>query len=230
MIIDVMAKPGVNGPAQSTILIVDDHSAIREGLKAALHDSKEFTVVGEAADAEQALGLVQALRPAIVVLDISIPGRSGITVAEEIRRLSETTRVVVYTMHAEMGLQAGMTRAGVSAYVLKGEPLSDLLQALRLTRDGKKRFPSTPAATESGPTDGERLSGREAEDLRALSQREKEIFLMLAEGRSIKQAAFDLGLSPKSVETYKYRLMRKLNVSNVVDLARLAIRSRLVKP
>ncbi|MGA2764293.1 MAG: response regulator transcription factor [Spirochaetia bacterium] len=225
-----MAKPGINRADQSTILIVDDHSAIREGLKAALHDSKEFTVVGEAADAEQALSLVQALRPAIVVLDISIPGRSGITVAEEIRRLSETTRVVVYTMHAEMGLQAGMTRAGVSAYVLKGEPLSDLLQALRMTRDGKKRFPHAPAATESASAEGEQLSGREAEDLRALSQREKEIFLMLAEGRSIKQAAFDLGLSPKSVETYKYRLMRKLNVSNVVDLARLAIRSRLVKP
>jgi DNA-binding NarL/FixJ family response regulator len=122
-------------------------------------------------------------------------------------------------MHAELGLQTGMADAGASAYVLKGEPLARLLDALRATRDGKTLVPESAAA-----------SGEAEQDLRNLSRRECEIFLMLAEGRSIKQAAFDLGLSPKTVETYKYRLMRKLNIDNVVGLAKMAIRTRLVQP
>jgi len=205
---------------QTSVLIVDDHSAIREGLKAVLSDSNEFIVVGEAADAESALSLVKSLQPAIVILDISIPGLSGIRVAQNIRDLSHATRIVVYTMHAELGFQTGMASAGAAAYVLKGEPLSRLLEALRMTRDGK-----TPLARVAGPHGADAVG-----DLKSLSRREKEIFLLLAEGRSIKQAAFDLGLSPKTVETYKYRLMRKLNIDNVVDLAKMAIRTRLVQP
>lgn len=215
---------------QTTILVVDDHSAIREGLKAALHESKEFQVIGEAADAAHALSLVKLLRPEIVVLDISIPGLSGIKVAENIRRASAVTRIVVYTMHAELGFQVSMRRAGVSAYVLKGEPLSDLLEALRATRDGKSRFPDLPEPGESGRVDFDLLGMTPEDGLQKLSKREKEIFLMLAEGSSVKKVAFDLGLSSKTVETYKYRLMRKLNVDNIIDLAKLAIRTRLVRP
>ncbi len=215
---------------QTTILVVDDHSAIREGLKAALHESKEFQVIGEAADAAHALSLVKLLRPEIVVLDISIPGLSGIKVAENIRRASAATRIVVYTMHAELGFQVSMRRAGVSAYVLKGEPLSDLLEALRATREGKSRFPDLPEPGESGRVDFDLLGMTPEDGLQKLSKREKEIFLMLAEGSSVKKVAFDLGLSSKTVETYKYRLMRKLNVDNIIDLAKLAIRTRLVRP
>ena len=204
---------------QTTVLIVDDHPAIREGLKFALKDSHEFTIVGEAADAQQALSQVESLRPGIVILDISIPGQSGVCVAQGIRRLSPATRIVVYTMHAELGFQAGMASAGAAAYVLKGEPLSRLHEALRMARDGKTFLRELIAAPQ-----------RPEQGLKFLSRREKEIFLMLAEGRSIKQAAFDLGLSPKTVETYKYRLMRKLKIDNIVDLAKMAIRTRLVQP
>lgn len=184
-----------------------------------LRDSQEFIVAGEAEDAAQAIALVESLRPGIVILDISIPGLSGIRVAQKIRHLSPATRIVVYTMHAELGLQTGMADAGASAYVLKGEPLSRLLEALRMTREGKTMAPETVGS-----------AGDVEQGLPDLSRREREIFLMLAEGRSIKQAAFDLGLSPKTVETYKYRLMRKLNIDSVVDLAKMAIRTRLVQP
>ena len=220
-----MGKTGAAGSASSTVLIVDDHAAIREGLKSALRDSTEFTVVGEASDATQALSLVLALQPAIVVLDISIPGRGGIAVAEDIHEHSPGTKIVVYTIHAEMGLLAGMVRAGASAYVLKGEPLSDLLEALRAARNGRSRIPDTYLLAKKSPS-GPPVK----EPVQRLSQREREIFLMLAEGRSVKQAAFDLGLSPKTVETYKYRLMRKLGITTVVDIAKLAIRTRLVQP
>jgi len=147
------------------VLIVDDHSAIREGLKSALRDSGEFKVIGEAADAAQALGLVEKIRPAIVVLDVSIPGLSGIKLAEQIRGISHVTRVVVYTMHAELGFQAAMMRAGAAAYVLKGEPLSTLLDALRMTRDGRTSFfgLSTPTVANEAELEG---------SLRKLSQRD----------------------------------------------------------
>ena len=220
-----MGHAADRGTGQSTVLLVDDHSAIREGLKSFLRDTAEFTVVGEAADAVHTLALVQSLKPAIVVLDLSIPGRGGIAVAEDIRKLSAETRIVVYTMHAETGFLAAMERAGASGYVLKGEPLSELLEAMRAARDGRSRIP------DASSLDGRSLFGEPGKEAtEKLSHREKEIFLMLAEGRSVKQAAFDLGLSPKTVETYKYRLMRKLEIETVVDLAKLAIRVNLVRP
>ncbi len=118
--------------SRSTILVVDDHSAIREGLKAALRDLPEFEVVGEAGNAADAVDLAAAVRPDILILDISLPGTSGVAAAERIRTVSPSTRIVVYTMHAERGLMESMEEAGVSAYVLKGEPLADFLETLRM--------------------------------------------------------------------------------------------------
>jgi DNA-binding NarL/FixJ family response regulator len=213
------------------ILIADDHDAVREGIKSALRDSEEFVVVGEAIDAAQTLQLIREKAPAIVILDISLPDRNGIDTASDIlRSAAATTKIVVYTMHAERGFLASMMRVGVAAYVLKGEPLSSLISALREVRDGGRRFP--PGAPENLPYP-EAAPAEIAADHEAyndLSRREKEIFLMLADGRTVKEAAFDLGLSPKTVETYKYRLMRKLHAENVIDLAKLAIRSHLVEP
>ena len=224
--------PREPGPeAKTTILIADDHDAIREGVKSALRDSAEFVVIGEATNAAEALQLIREKEPAIVILDISLPDRNGIDVAADIIHSSmSSTRIVVYTMHAERGFLARMVKVGVSAYVLKGEPLSNLISALREVRDGGQRFPSTLSDEEP---DAPETSGHPATDpdaYRDLSKREREIFLMLADGRTVKEAAFDLGLSPKTVETYKYRLMHKLHAENVIDLAKLAIRSHLVEP
>ena len=226
----IVRRVGTLLARKTTILIADDHDAVREGIKSALRDSEEFAVIGEATDAAQTLALIREQVPAIVILDISLPDRNGIdTAADIIRSDSATTKIVVYTMHAERGFLASMMKVGVAAYVLKGEPLSNLISALRDVRDGGRRFP--PGAPEIGPQPGMRADGSaDHEPYRDLSRREKEIFLMLADGRTVKEAAFDLGLSPKTVETYKYRLMHKLHAENVIDLAKLAIRSHLVEP
>jgi DNA-binding NarL/FixJ family response regulator len=188
-------------------------------------------VVGEATDAAQALAFIRDKAPTIVILDISLPDRNGIDTAADIIASAVTpTKIVVYTMHAERGFLASMIKVGVAAYVLKGEPLSHLIAALRQVRDGGRQFPT--ALADDGPRKG-KTSVNQASDSDAygeLSRREKEIFLMLADGRTVKEAAFDLGLSPKTVETYKYRLMHKLHTDNVIDLAKLAIRSHLVEP
>lgn len=214
---------------RTSILIVDDHSAIRMGLKVALEDCGEFQVIDEASNADQAVDLVRKLSPDIVIMDISLPGRSGIDAARDIRSVSPSTRIVAYTMHAEHGFLAGMAREGVSVYVLKGEPLSNLLDALRQARAGQSRVPEAMVAalTEELPTAGRE---GELEKVQSLSRREREVFLILADGQSVKQAAFNLHLSPKTVETYKYRLMRKLNADNAVDLAKIALRSQLLQP
>lgn len=217
------------GGEPTTVVIVDDHSAIRIGLTAALQDAGEFKVVGEAADADQAIELVRATAPDIAIVDISLPGRSGIEAAREIRSISPSTRIVAYTMHAEPGFIAGMAKEGVSVYVLKGEPLANLLEALRLARAGASRVPDPLVSATS--TFGEATFADDAaEKVQSLSRREREVFLILADGQSVKQAAFELHLSPKTVETYKYRLMKKLNAENAVDLAKIALRSRLLEP
>jgi DNA-binding NarL/FixJ family response regulator len=216
---------------KTPVLIADDHDAVREGIKSALRDSEEFTVIGEATDAAQTLALIREKAPAIVILDISLPDRSGIDTASDILRSGPgTTKIVVYTMHAERGFLAGMKKVGVAAYVLKGEPLSSLISALREVRDGGHRFPPDTPEDDLQPEESPAEGTGDHEAYRELSRREKEIFLMLADGRTVKEAAFDLGLSPKTVETYKYRLMHKLHAENVIELAKLAIRSHLVEP
>jgi two-component system invasion response regulator UvrY len=214
--------------APATVLIVDDHTAIRAGLRAALLDSTEFRVVDEAANAEQALDHVRKAAPEIVIMDVSLPGRSGIEAAQDIRDLCPSTKIVAYTMYAESGFVAGMMKAGASAYVLKGEPLGSFLDALRMARDGKTRVPDSLAEWTSVAPGRPEQDSPKTNGISALSRREREVFLRLANGQSVKQAAFELNLSPKTVETYKYRLMRKLNVASVIDLAKIAIRAHLV--
>jgi DNA-binding NarL/FixJ family response regulator len=224
-------EPG--SAAKTTILIADDHDAVREGVKSALRDSPEFVVIGEATDAAQALELLREKQPAIVILDISLPDRSGIDVAADILHSPSSpssTRIVVYTMHGERGFVARMMKIGASAYVLKGEPLANLISALREVRDGGQRFPAPPSEEELHAEEKSAQPTPAPEAYQDLSRREREIFLMLADGRTVKEAAFELGLSPKTVETYKYRLMHKLHAENVIDLAKLAIRSHLVQP
>jgi DNA-binding NarL/FixJ family response regulator len=222
-------RPGSRA-TKTTILIADDHDAIREGIKSALRDSTEFAVIGEATDSAQALSLTRDLAPSIVILDISLPDRNGIDTAAEIIRSAASTRIVVYTMHGERGFVMGMMKVGVAAYVLKGEPLANLISVLREVRDGGHRFPTTLPEAGPPPADAPADQAPDSEAYRDLSRREKEIFLMLADGKTVKEAAFDLGISPKTVETYKYRLMHKLHAENIVDLAKLAIRSHLVEP
>jgi len=209
-------RHGESGSAKTTILIADNHDAVREGIKSALRDSAEFVVIGETAVAPRTPALVRETAPAIVVLDVARADRDGIDMAERIARSAGSrTLVVIYTMHTEPAFQAEMMRVGAAGYVRKDEPLSRLIATLRKVRAGGRRFPP---------------SGSAAADHPALSRREREIFLLLADGRTVKEAAFDLGLSPKTVETYKYRLMHKLHAANVVDLARIAIRDHLVEP
>ncbi len=208
-----------------TILIVDDHPAIREGLRSTLQGIPDLQIVGEAADSAGALDCLSTTAVDVVVLDIALPGTSGAALVKAIHRASSETKVVVYTMHEEPALIAAMDGEGVTAYVLKGEPLGVLLEALRGARKGIRRFPGAAESGRQAPAG----AGGEA-GVGTLSRREMQVFLKLADGFTVKQAAFELGLSPKTVETYRHRLMKKLQADNVVDLAKIAVRQHLVQP
>jgi DNA-binding NarL/FixJ family response regulator len=195
-----------------------------------LKGQTDFQVVGEAADGAGALRLIKELAPAILILDISLPDIGGTELARKIRRAAPQTRIVVFTMYADPSLLLHMLKAGVSGYVVKDDPLEDLLSALRAVRDGE-----TYLSGKVAPLIRDRVhklgQGREAgEDLLRLSHRERKVFLLLAAGRSVKEIAFELALSPKTVETYKYRLMGKLGTHSVVELTRIAIKGKLLEP
>jgi len=214
---------------KAKILIADDHRVVIEGIKSALREYPEFDIVGEAVDGLQAVEKAKSLHPDIVIMDISMPNLNGIEATRQINQLSPETRIVIYTMYSDKELVIDLFKAGISAYVLKDDPLSDLILALKAVQGGGTYF-STMAPTilvrHMEELEEERTEG---DSFDALSQREKEVFLLLAEGKSIKKIAGELFISPKTVESHKYNIMEKLQATSAVDLTKIAIRKNLMK-
>ena len=208
---------------------MDDHRVVLEGIKSAIQEHPEFEVVGEAVDGLEAVEFVMSLRPHIVIMDISMPNLNGVEATKQIKRFNPEVSIIIFTMYADKEFVIDLFKAGVSAYVLKDDPLSDLILAIKAVKGGGTYF-STMAPT---------VLLRHMEELEeksvskdpfdSLSQREREVFLHLAEGTNIKKIADDLFISPKTVESHKYNIMEKLNASSVVDLTKLAIRKNLIK-
>ncbi len=215
--------------SKTKILIVDDHHVVIEGIKSALQEYPEFEVVGDAVDGLQAVELAKSLGPDIVIMDVSMPNLNGIEATKEIRQFDPEIRIVIYTMYSDKELVIDLFKAGVSAYVLKDDPLSDLILALKAVEGGGTYF-STKAPTilvRHMEELEEKTSS--ADSFESLSQREREVFRLLAEGKSIKEIAGELFISPKTVESHKYNIMEKLQAASVVDLTKIAIRKNLIK-
>ena len=214
---------------KTKILIADDHRVVIEGIKSALQEHPEFKVVGEAVDGLEAVEFVKSLKPNIVIMDISMPNLSGIEATRQIKGLNPGNQIVIYTMHSDKEFVIDLFKAGISAYVLKDDPLSDLILALKAVEGGGTYF-STMAPT---------ILARHMEEMEekstsknsfdTLSQREVEVFQLLAEGKRIKEIAKQLFISPKTVESHKYNIMEKLQAASVIDLTKIAIRKNLIK-
>lgn len=214
---------------KTKILIADDHRVVIEGIKSALQEHPEFKVVGEAVDGLEAVKFVKSLKPNIVIMDISMPNLSGIEATRQIKGLKPGIQILIYTMHSDKEFVIDLFKAGISAYVLKDDPLSDLILALKAVEGGGTYF-STMAPT---------ILARHMEEMEekstsknsfdTLSQREVEVFQVLAEGKRIKEIAKQLFISPKTVESHKYNIMEKLQAASVIDLTKIAIRKNLIK-
>ena len=214
---------------QSRVLIVDDHRVVIEGIRSALEGEAEFQVVGEAFDGHQAVEMVKALKPDMVIMDISMPRLNGIEATRKINQIAPHTRIIVFTMFSDKEYVVALFKEGISAFVLKEDPLSELILALKAVK-GFGTYFSTKAPT---------ILARHMESLEnktsdkdlyeTLSPREKEVFLLLARGKSVKAIAQALFISPKTAESHRYNIIQKLEADSVVDLTRIAIRRKLIE-
>ena len=205
------------------IYLVDDHQLMREGLRALL-EAKGYTVVGESADPTQALADLISLRPHILLLDLNLNGRSGFELLAELQRRRLPTRCIVLTMSAQPRHVAEALRMGASGYVLKGSAGSDLMSAIDAAVLGRKHLGAEVAELALQVF----MQQDNDDPLHALSPRERQIITMVVNGKSSAEIGTLLHLSPKTVATYRSRLMAKLDVSDVPGLVRLAIRHKLI--
>jgi DNA-binding NarL/FixJ family response regulator len=219
---------------KTKVLIADDHHIVVEGIRSALEDYAEFEVVGSASDGLEALQKVKSLVPDVVIMDISMPNMDGIEAAYEIKKFNERIHIIIFTMHSDKEFIVSLFRAGVSGYVLKEEPISDLILALKSVQSGGSFFSDSVQKIIRGHMDelelGDAKNVREIQDgLIRLSMREKEVFPLLADGLSTKEIAERLYISPKTVETHKYSIMEKLKAKSIADLTKIAIQKNLIK-
>lgn len=206
------------------VYLVDDHSLMREGLRALL-EAKGHSVVGESADPTEALADLLRLRPEVLLLDLNLGGRSGFELLSELQRRRQPTRCIVLTMSAQPRHVAEAMRMGASAYLLKGSAGSDLMSAIQSVVQGKKYL--GPEVADLALQVFTQQDSNE-DPLSILSPRERQIITMVVNGHSSAEIGLKLHLSPKTVATYRSRLMAKLGVEDVPGLVRLAIRYKLI--
>jgi DNA-binding NarL/FixJ family response regulator len=214
---------------KTKILIVDDHRVVIEGIRGALREHAAFEVVGEALNGRQAVRQVESLGPDIVIMDISMPNLNGLDATRQIKKTSPETRIIIFTMYSNKEYIVDLFKSGVSAYVLKEDPMADLIHAIEVVANDRMYY--TPLVHNFLVEHIQELEeGKIVRDeLDTLSLREREIFCLLAEGKSIKEVAQQLFISPKTVETHKYNLMEKLDVHTIADITKLAIRKKLIQ-
>jgi two-component system response regulator NreC len=210
-----------------TVLLADDHGIVRAGLRALLETQPDMEVVAEAESGPEAIAAAQALGPAVVVTDLSMPG-GGLEAIREITSLNLNSRVLVLTVHAEERYLLPVLDAGGSGYVRKSSAHTDLLDAIRTVARGEVFL--DPAATKTLLRGylGRVKAGDEVDLGQVLSEREREVVKLTAEGHTAQQAADILSLSPKTIETYRHRAMQKLGLANRAELVQYALRAGLL--
>lgn len=199
------------------IVLVDDHTLVRTGLRLILEKQADMEVVGDAEDGVHGLALIKQLRPDVALIDVHMPGISGVELTERVRRAKLDTRIVILTMADQAPFPRRLLEAGACGYLTKGCPADELVKAIRQIAEGG-RYLGSEVAQQIALA---KVNG-EASPFDELSARELEVAMMLAQGRNSKTIATRLHLSEKTVSTYKARLLEKLQIDNIVALAHLA--------
>ncbi len=206
-------------------LLVDDHVMLREGLRAVLDGEPEIEVVGESADGLDAIEQAQSLRPDVVVMDISMRRMDGISATREIRLRLPACRVVALSVHSDRRYLERMLEAGAKGYVLKEAAAKELLQAIREVARGGTYVSPQLADDPRARSAGSGVPERDA--YRRLAPREREVLKLLSEGETSRRIATQLSISPRTVETHRRNIMRKLGLRSVAELTKYAIREGL---
>jgi DNA-binding NarL/FixJ family response regulator len=215
------------------ILIVDDHTLMRSGIRALLEKSEDLRVVGEAGDGHEALRLIGELTPQVVLMDISIPGLNGLDVAARVRKDHPAVRIVFLSMHSSEEYILKALSVGAAGYVLKDATTNELELAVRSATKGET-FLSPAVSTKVVGNYLERFSRDQAasghDSFQLLTPRQREILQLIAEGCTTKDIAKKLGLSVNTVEVHRANLMERLNIHDIATLVRYAITAGIVQP
>lgn len=210
------------------VLLADDHTLIRAGLRMVVVSQPDFTVVGEASDGREAVALAEQLKPDVVVMDIGMPSLNGIEACRQIHDSLLGTQVIMLSMHSDEGYVLRALKAGAKGYMLKDSAEADLASAIRAVTAGKSFF--SPAVSKILLEDYMRkLKRTGAEDsFDLLSPRERQVLQLVAEGKSSKEVANLLSLSVYTVETHRAKVMQKLNLHNIPELILYAVRKGVI--
>lgn len=213
------------------VLLADDHAVLREGLRLLVDAQPDMEVVAEAASGDEALRLARETRPDVVVMDVAMPGLGGIGATAELRRECPRARVLGLTMHDDPAYLRSMLAAGAAGYALKRAAGVEILGAIRVIHRGETFLPSSLAGAVVEDALGRKARGGRGETATgALSEREREVLRLVAEGHTNQQVAERLFLSVKTVETYRARLMEKLGLRSRADLVRWALSTGILVP
>ena len=219
----------MNRPSEKkiTVLVCDDHALFREGVKTILNSQADIEVVGEAADGKQGVQEAVRLSPDVILMDISMPVLKGFDAVRRIKKARPETKILILTVYDDEDLVARCLDAGAAGYVLKDSPPLQLVYAIQTVSRGEQYMSPRVLTGVVRHYIAQPADFRGGYDL--LSDREREILVLLAEGQSLKEIATRLNLSVKTVDAHKYNLMRKLDLHDRSELIRYAIRKRLVE-
>src|SRR4051812_5611994 len=206
------------------ILIADDHELVRGGMRALLENEPGWTVCGEATTGREAVEMANALRPDIVILDVAMPELNGVDVTRQIRRSSDVP-ILIVTMYDEEDVLREATEAGANGYVLKAEAGRMLAEAVRAILERGTFVSSRHLTASAGGADV-----RAAHGIARLTARERQVLQLLVEGRTNKEIGSALGITTKTAETHRARIMAKLELHSMSELVRYAIRNRIIEP
>jgi DNA-binding NarL/FixJ family response regulator len=205
----------------TTIVLADDHHVVRQGLRALLEAEPGFSVIGEAAEGLAVIEIAERLKPDVLVVDVMMPGLSGLEVTRQVRQRSPQTRVLVLSMYANEAYVLEALRIGAAGYVLKGAGVAELVQAVREVAAGR-RYLSPPLTEHAIEAYVQKAQAAPPDRYEMLTTREREVFHLAAEGYTHSEVAARLGISPRTAETHRANLMRKLGLKTQTDLVRYA--------
>lgn len=209
------------------VVIADDHALVRAGLRILLSKISNVSVVGEAADGQEAVRLVEALRPDVLLTDIAMPGLTGMDVAERVARDFPETRTIIVSMHTEKEYAFKALRAGAAGYLIKDAGTAELELAIRAVARGESYL--SPVVSKHIVADYSRLASEQTSASDPLTARQREVLKLIAEGFTTKAIAHRMEISVKTAETHRLQLMERLDIHDIASLVRYAVKIGLVK-
>ncbi len=220
----------MNAATRITVLLVEDHMIVREGLRKLLEAERDIVVIGEAATGRQAVAMAQKLQPAVVVMDIAMPQLNGLEATRQIRQSVPDARILILSAHSDDAYVERVTELGAAGYLIKQSSAHFLSEAIREVHKGNTFFSPAIAKRLSRRSDNSSGSrGRQKTKVAGLSARELEVLQLIAEGHANKQCAAELGISVKTVEKHRDHLMQKLDIHDTAGLTRYAISAGVIE-